>query len=67
MKRESTHSQDYDRKHDRDHNVRGKAALKSEFSDNKHKRDFIERKRLDAGKKDRSHPVRTPDGGKQSL
>lgn len=55
MKKESNHSQDYDRKHGNDHNVKDKAALNEEFIDNKRK---------DAGRKERNQLVRTPDEGK---
>ena len=55
MTKESNHSQDYDRKHGNDHNVKDKAALKEEFIGNKRK---------DAGRKDTNNFVRTPDEGK---
>jgi hypothetical protein len=55
MTKKSNHSQDYDRKHGNDHNVKDKAALKEEFIDNK---------RNDAGRKDTNHSVRTTDEGK---
>ena len=55
MTKESKHSQDYDRKHGDDHNVKDKAALKENFIDNKRK---------DAGRKDTNHVIRTPDEGK---
>ncbi len=55
MTKESNHSQDYDRKHGIDHNVKDKAALKEEF---------IDKKRKDAGRKDKNHLIRTPDEGK---
>ncbi|MGK2922515.1 MAG: hypothetical protein ACSLE4_06970 [Methyloceanibacter sp.] len=55
MTKESKHSQDYDRKHGDDHNVKDKAALKEKFIDNKRK---------DAGRKDTKHFIRTPDKSK---
>ena len=64
MTKESTHSQDYDRKHGNDHNVKDKAALKEEFIDNKRKEEFIDNKRNDAGSKDTNHSIRTTDEGK---
>jgi hypothetical protein len=54
MKKESHHSQDYDRKHGNDHNVKDKAALKEEF---------IDKKRKDTGGKDENHLTPTPDDG----
>lgn len=55
MKKESNHSQDYDRKHGNDHNVKDKAALKEEF---------IGKKRKDAGSNDQNHLIPTPGAGK---
>ncbi len=55
MTKQSKHSQDYDRKHGDDHNVKDKAALKEKF---------VEKKRNDAGTKDANHVVGTPDDGK---
>lgn len=55
MTKKSNHSQDYDRKHGNDHNVKDKAALKEEF---------IENIRKDASKKDANHFIRTPDKAK---
>jgi hypothetical protein len=63
MKKESTHSQDYDRKHGHDHNVKDKAALRKEFIDDKRKEHLIDNRENDAGGKDNNHPVRTPDEG----
>jgi hypothetical protein len=37
MKKESTHSQDYDRKHGNDHIVIDKASLREDFIDSKRK------------------------------
>ena len=37
MTKKSNHSQDYDRKHGNDHNVKDKAALKEDFIENKRK------------------------------
>ncbi|MEP7705122.1 hypothetical protein [Paraglaciecola sp. 25GB23A] len=45
MQKESNHSQDYDRKHDVDHNVKDKAALEEEFIDNKRKNAAIKDKK----------------------
>lgn len=55
MKKVSSHSQDYDRKHGIDHNVKDKAALTEEF---------IDKKRKDSGWKDKNHFIHTPDEGK---
>jgi hypothetical protein len=44
MKKESNHSQDYDRKHGTDHNVKDKAALEKEFIENKRKNEGSEDK-----------------------
>lgn len=52
MTKESKHSQDYDRKHGNDHNVKDKAALKEEFIDQKRKEEF---KRKDPGSKDKKN------------
>jgi hypothetical protein len=40
MKKESKHSQDYDRKHRNDHYVPDKASLRVEFMDNKSKPEY---------------------------
>ncbi len=55
MKNKSSHSQDYDRKHGTDHNVKDKAALKEKF---------IDSLRKDAEEKDAIHSARVPDEGK---
>ena len=39
MKNQSTHSQDYDRKHGTDHDVKDKAALEEKFIDKMRKGD----------------------------
>ncbi|MGK2870987.1 MAG: hypothetical protein ACSLFL_01885 [Alphaproteobacteria bacterium] len=46
MKKVSIHSQDYDRKHGNDHDVKDKAQLKE---------DFIENKRKDSSKENPDH------------
>ncbi|MEP7705113.1 hypothetical protein [Paraglaciecola sp. 25GB23A] len=55
MQKESNHSQDYDRKHGTDHNVKDKAALEEEF---------IENKRKNAGSKDKKPFILPSEEGK---
>jgi hypothetical protein len=58
MKKESTHSQDYDRKHGVDHVVTDKASLRGEFIENKSK---------PAAKKDWAAHMQKPDKDKNSF
>lgn len=51
MTKESHHSQDYDRKHGTDHNLKDKAALKEAFIDDLRK---------DTSRKDLDNLIRTP-------
>ncbi|MDX2422269.1 MAG: hypothetical protein QNK43_06290 [Amphritea sp.] len=55
MQKESNHSQDYDRKHGTDHNVKDKDALEEKFVDNKRK---------NAGSKDKKPFILPSDEGK---
>jgi hypothetical protein len=52
MNKQSEHSQDYDRKHGTDHDVKDKAALTKEF---------VGDKRTDAKSSDDSQSARAPD------